>query len=148
MTFQEIADKLKGIATTTAPGATFHRGRRADTSLKSIDAETDLIFVEDTIEVRLLTDVGTEPWTIRMGFFRQDSPESEPMESNNQSGTEARDTIFTTTLATARAYFEQLQTEVDWQFTSEPVLRQGTRILAGTFTGWVAEFTFLNVKEC
>lgn len=137
MTFLDVLEILQSAATATDPNATYFRGRISDVSLNSHTAETNLIYVLDTIQAAPDTDNRMEQWSIRIGFFRQDSTSSESMEANqSQVNEESRETIFSETLALARKYYSALFNEDSLMLTGSPRYTQLTRELQGTYSGW------------
>ncbi len=141
MTYLGLLSTLEAAASAADATATYYRGRASDVSLKSVTANTNLIYVLDTMRGEPDTDNRLERWSVTVAFVRQDSTSSESMEANQvQTGEESRETIFSETHIIARAFYSALQNEDEIQLTGQPSYTQTTRELAGTFTGWALTF--------
>lgn len=147
MTFPDLLEILESAARTVDPNATYYRGRKSDVSLASHAANTNIIYVLDTMQAEPDTDNNFERWNIRIAFIRQDSTSSESMEANQvQPNEESRETIFAVTHELARNYYAALLNEDALMLTGTPRYTQITRETQGTYTGWGLDFSvFLEV---
>lgn len=154
MTFLDVLEVLEAAARTvdaSPSNTTYYRGRIQDISMASVTAKLNLIYVEDTIRVVPESTLVTDQWTIRLGFFRQDSTSSESMEANQiQPNEESREIIFSETHKLARRYLDALYNEDTIQIVNVPTLTQVnfTRALQGTFTGWGCDIVVQIAVGC
>lgn len=149
MTYLDLLEILESAATAVDPLATYYRGRKSDVSLKSQDANHNLIYVLDTMRGNPDTDNRFITWRISVGFFRQDSTSSESMEANQQQANEeSREVIFSETLILAKQFYSAIYNEENLQLTGSHEYSQRTRELQGTFTGWSLDFQVLLDVGC
>lgn len=150
MTYEELLEVFESAARTADSTASYVRGRIEDISLESVVANRNLIYVEDSLNIQAQSQAATEfeTWTVRIGFLRQDSTASEA-ETTKQSDAaeESRQEIFAATHLIARKFLEALDGE-DVMIQGTPSLRQVTRVIQGTFTGWNLTISLLMNVDC
>jgi len=136
MSYLGAVNLIKSISETVNPTGLFQHGRRWQASLNFSENDKQ-IYLYPIRKISSLSNHYYETWSIVMGFYFQDAPDSTPLQQ--QAIVNEADIMSTE--------FENLIKESEGtdcsDFNSEPSYRQ----MAGTYTGYILSFTLNTTTD-
>lgn len=136
MSYLGVVNIIKTVSESVNPTGIFQHGRKWDASLNFNEADKQIYLYPITATVDLNNHF-FESWSVTMGFYFQDAPDS--TELDRQGLVEQADLMTTLFLDVLNEY----ETISILNVRKEPSYRQ----MAGTYTGYILSFTLNSTTD-
>lgn len=136
MSYLGAVNLIKSISETVNPTGIFLHGRGGDASLEFGDNDKQIYLYPITANVDLANHY-FESWSVVMGFYFQDAPDSTPLEMQDLI---AQADAMTTEFLNILNETEGIELS---NSRKEPSYRQ----MAGTYTGYILNFTLKTTTD-
>lgn len=136
MSYLGVVNIIKTVSESVNPTGIFQHGRKWDASLNFNEADKQIYLYPITATVDLNNHF-FESWSVTMGFYFQDAPDS--TELDRQVLVEQADLMTTLFLDVLNEY----ETISILNVRKEPSYRQ----MAGTYTGYILSFTLNSTTD-